>query len=194
MPTPASSAIIYSVVVGSCRRHGIDPLLYLSDVLTRLPTMTNRDDLSALLPSKSKTSTPISIASRCGLEIGSRSSQSGLVNKGVRRSRFSPVSTSSIVAVALVAVATAHGKIYASTCEAPAATPTKFSRRCRPEPPSRRRENLVFNWQFGSRMAERWPAPGWPIKSWFFAPSLVCHRRSHTLMELPARFLPQRER
>lgn len=44
------SAIIYSIV-GSCRRHGIDPLLYLRDVLTRLPTMTNHDDLAPLLPS-----------------------------------------------------------------------------------------------------------------------------------------------
>ena len=50
------SAIIYSLM-GSCRRRGIDPLLYLRDVLTRLPTMTNRDDLSELLPSKWKSST-----------------------------------------------------------------------------------------------------------------------------------------
>lgn len=49
------SAIIYSLV-GSCRRHGIDPLLYLRDVLTRLPTMTNHDDLTRLLPSKWKPS------------------------------------------------------------------------------------------------------------------------------------------
>ena len=45
------SAIIYSIV-GSCRRHGIDPLAYLRDVLTRLPAMTNQDDLTPLLPSK----------------------------------------------------------------------------------------------------------------------------------------------
>lgn len=45
------SAIIYSLVV-SCRRHGIDPLAYLRDVLTRLPTMTNRDDLRALTPAR----------------------------------------------------------------------------------------------------------------------------------------------
>ena len=45
------SAIIYSIV-GSCRRHGIDPFLYLRDVLTRLPAMTNRDDITVLLPSK----------------------------------------------------------------------------------------------------------------------------------------------
>ena len=55
------SAIIYSIV-GSCRRHGIDPFLYLRDVLTRLPAMTNHDDLSGLLPSKwsapTTTSTP----------------------------------------------------------------------------------------------------------------------------------------
>ncbi len=44
------SAIIYSVI-GSCRRHGIDPLIYLRDVLTRLPSMTNHDDVTPLLPS-----------------------------------------------------------------------------------------------------------------------------------------------
>ena len=43
------SAIIYSIVV-SCQRHGKDPLAYLRDVLTRLPTMTNQDDLSPLTP------------------------------------------------------------------------------------------------------------------------------------------------
>ena len=43
------SAIIYSIVV-SCQRHGKDPLAYLRDVLTRLPAMTNQDDLDALTP------------------------------------------------------------------------------------------------------------------------------------------------
>jgi transposase len=43
------SAIIYSIVV-SCQRHGKDPLAYLRDVLTRLPTMTNQDDLTPLTP------------------------------------------------------------------------------------------------------------------------------------------------
>lgn len=45
------SAILYSLIV-SCQRHGKDPLAYLRDVLTRLPRMNSRDDLSALLPSK----------------------------------------------------------------------------------------------------------------------------------------------
>ena len=35
------SAIIYSIIE-SCRRHGIEPYTYLQDVLTRLPSMTNR--------------------------------------------------------------------------------------------------------------------------------------------------------
>lgn len=43
------SAIIYSIVV-SCQRHGKDPLAYLRDVLARMPTMSNQDDLSALTP------------------------------------------------------------------------------------------------------------------------------------------------
>lgn len=49
------SAIIYSII-GSCRRHGIDPLAYLRDVLARLPMMSNRDDLTPLLPSRWKSS------------------------------------------------------------------------------------------------------------------------------------------
>lgn len=43
------SAIIYSLVV-SCRRHRKDPYAYLRDVLTRLPTMTNQDDLTPMTP------------------------------------------------------------------------------------------------------------------------------------------------
>ena len=43
------SAIIYSVVI-SCQRRGVEPLAYLRDVLARLPAMTTKDDLSALLP------------------------------------------------------------------------------------------------------------------------------------------------
>jgi transposase len=43
------SAIIYSIVV-SCQRHRKDPHAYLRDVLTRLPTLTNRFDLDALTP------------------------------------------------------------------------------------------------------------------------------------------------
>jgi len=45
------SAILYSIVV-SCQRHGKDPLAYLRDVLTRLPAMTNQDDLAALTPAR----------------------------------------------------------------------------------------------------------------------------------------------
>lgn len=45
------SAIIYSIVV-SCQRHKKDPLAYLRDVLTRLPRMTNQDDLDMLTPSR----------------------------------------------------------------------------------------------------------------------------------------------
>ena len=43
------SAILYSLVV-SCQRHGKDPLVYLRDVLRRLPSMTNQDDLTPLTP------------------------------------------------------------------------------------------------------------------------------------------------
>lgn len=45
------SAILYSLVV-SCQRHRKDPYAYLRDVLTRLPRMTNQDDLSALTPAR----------------------------------------------------------------------------------------------------------------------------------------------
>jgi transposase len=43
------TAIMYSIIV-SCQRRRIDPLAYLRDVLTRLPRMTTKDDLDALLP------------------------------------------------------------------------------------------------------------------------------------------------
>jgi len=43
------TAILYSII-GSCKRHGVDPLAYLRDVLARLPAMSNRDDLTPLLP------------------------------------------------------------------------------------------------------------------------------------------------
>jgi transposase len=43
------SAILYSLIV-SCQRHGKDPLAYLKDILTRLPRMTNQDDLGPLTP------------------------------------------------------------------------------------------------------------------------------------------------
>jgi len=35
------AAVIYSIIE-SCRRHGVEPYSYLRDVLTRLPSMTNR--------------------------------------------------------------------------------------------------------------------------------------------------------
>jgi transposase len=47
------SAILYSIVV-SCQRHGKDPLAYIRDLLTRLPAMTNQDDLDALTPANWK--------------------------------------------------------------------------------------------------------------------------------------------
>jgi len=43
------SAIIYSIVV-SCQRHGKDPHAYMKDVLSRLPKMSTKDDLTPLLP------------------------------------------------------------------------------------------------------------------------------------------------
>jgi hypothetical protein len=43
------TAILYSLVI-SCRRHKKDPRAYLRDVLSRLPAMSNRDDLTPLMP------------------------------------------------------------------------------------------------------------------------------------------------
>jgi transposase len=43
------AAVLYSLIV-SVQRRGHDPHAYLKDVLTRLPTMTNQDDLTPLLP------------------------------------------------------------------------------------------------------------------------------------------------
>ena len=47
------SAIIYSIIV-SCQRHGIDPLGYMTDLLHRLPNMSNQEDLDTLLPANWK--------------------------------------------------------------------------------------------------------------------------------------------
>ena len=47
------TAIIYSIVV-SCQRRKIDPLVYLRDVLGRLPSMTTRDNLDELTPANWK--------------------------------------------------------------------------------------------------------------------------------------------
>lgn len=44
------AAVLYSLIV-SAQRRGHDPHAYLKDVLTRLPAMTTKDDLSPLLPS-----------------------------------------------------------------------------------------------------------------------------------------------
>lgn len=42
-------AVLYSLIV-SVQRRGLDPHAYLKDVLTRLPAMTTKDDLTPLLP------------------------------------------------------------------------------------------------------------------------------------------------
>lgn len=43
------AAVLYSLIV-SCLRHGKHPHAYLRDILTRLPAMSNQDDLAPLLP------------------------------------------------------------------------------------------------------------------------------------------------
>ena len=45
------SAILYTLIENA-RRCGLDPEAYLTDVFKRLPTMTTRDDLGELLPSR----------------------------------------------------------------------------------------------------------------------------------------------
>jgi hypothetical protein len=49
--TGQRAAIIYTLVE-CAKRHGHNPETWLADVLTRLPGMTNQDDLSVLLPSR----------------------------------------------------------------------------------------------------------------------------------------------
>lgn len=51
------TAVMYSLIV-SCQRRGHNPHDYLKDVLARLPAMTTKDDLRALLPSQWKNPTP----------------------------------------------------------------------------------------------------------------------------------------
>ncbi len=45
------AAVIFTMVE-CAKRHGHDPEVWLAEVLDRLPAMTNRDDLGALLPSR----------------------------------------------------------------------------------------------------------------------------------------------
>ena len=47
------TAVIYSIIV-SCQRHRVDPLAYMTDLLQRLPTMSNQCDLDPLLPANWK--------------------------------------------------------------------------------------------------------------------------------------------
>ena len=47
------AAVLYSLLI-SAQRRGHDPHAYLKDVLTRLPAMTTKDDLSPLLPANWK--------------------------------------------------------------------------------------------------------------------------------------------
>lgn len=47
------TAILYSIII-SCIRHGHDPETYIRDLLARLPTMSNQDDLGPLTPSRWK--------------------------------------------------------------------------------------------------------------------------------------------
>jgi transposase len=56
------TAILYSIIV-SCLRHGKDPEAYIRDLLTRLPAMSNRENLAALTPSQWKApATPTAMA------------------------------------------------------------------------------------------------------------------------------------
>ena len=43
------SAVLYSLII-SCLRHRKDPHAYLRDILTRLPRMTNQEDITPLMP------------------------------------------------------------------------------------------------------------------------------------------------
>jgi transposase len=53
--TGQRSAIIYSII-DSCRRHSVEPYTYLYDVLTRLPSMTNRQ-IKDIVPKASAAAT-----------------------------------------------------------------------------------------------------------------------------------------
>lgn len=43
------NAAIYTLIQ-NCRMHGVEPFSYLKDLLERLPTMTNQDELDQLTP------------------------------------------------------------------------------------------------------------------------------------------------
>ena len=51
------AAVIYSIIE-SCRRHGVEPYSYLRDVLTRLPSMTNRQSNKLRAPKAGRLKKP----------------------------------------------------------------------------------------------------------------------------------------
>lgn len=64
--TGQRGAIIYTMVE-CAKRHGHNPEVWLTDVLERLPAMTNQDDLTVLLPSRwqPSTATAVRTATAC---------------------------------------------------------------------------------------------------------------------------------
>jgi hypothetical protein len=69
--TGQRAAIIYTMVE-CAKRHGHDPEVWLTDVLERLPAMTNQDDLTVLLPSNwqlAEATTETATAPRLSLKL-----------------------------------------------------------------------------------------------------------------------------
>ena len=52
------SAVIYTIIQ-SCQRCGVDPSEYMKDLLRKIPSMTNQDDFTSLLPQNWKPAIPM---------------------------------------------------------------------------------------------------------------------------------------
>jgi transposase len=66
--TGQRAAVIYTLVE-CAKRHGHNPEAYLTDVLERLPAMTNQDDLSVLLPANWQVATAATTPSATGCPV-----------------------------------------------------------------------------------------------------------------------------
>lgn len=66
--TGQRSAILYTLIE-CARRHGHNPEAYLTDILERLPAMTNQDDLGVLLPSRWQPAAAATPASELTLSV-----------------------------------------------------------------------------------------------------------------------------
>ena len=53
-----SKRLAHNPLIVSCQRHGKDPLAFVKDIRTPLPSLTNQDDLRQLTPQRKQAAPP----------------------------------------------------------------------------------------------------------------------------------------